>query len=83
MDNEQKTNVKFETVKAEKISFGKNNFIEIARKKATTSDGNVNEFITLSRGFVTRDGSERYKNAVTIPDDPDIKNQIAEKIKTV
>ncbi|MEM3397247.1 MAG: hypothetical protein QW620_06740 [Thermoplasmata archaeon] len=83
MDNARKEDVKFETLKSEKISFGKNNFIEIARKKATTKDGTVNEFITVSRGFVRQDGSERYKSAVTIPDDPEIKNQIAEKIKTL
>lgn len=76
-------NVQFETLKAEKIPFGKNNFIEVARKKAITQDGKVNEFISVSKGFVAHDGSERYKSAVTIPDDPEIKNQIAEKIRTV
>jgi hypothetical protein len=83
MENERKSEVKFETMRAEKIPFGKNNFIEIARKKAITPDGSVNEFITVSRGFTRQDGSERYKSAVTIPDDPEIKNQIAEKIKTL
>lgn len=83
MDSTKKEDVKFETLKAEKIQFGKNNFIEVARKKATTSDGKVNEFITVSRGFVRQDGSERYKSAITIPDDLEIRNQIAEKIKTL
>ncbi|MEM4160808.1 MAG: hypothetical protein QW531_02370 [Thermoplasmata archaeon] len=83
METPRKEDVKFETLKAEKIQFGRNNFIEVARKKAITPDGKVNEFITVSRGFMGQDGSERYKNAVTIPDDQEIRNQIAEKIKTL
>ncbi|MGD0819069.1 MAG: hypothetical protein ABR986_11850, partial [Methanomassiliicoccales archaeon] len=38
--------VKFETISAEKIPFGRNNFIEVARKKAITKEGE-NEFISL------------------------------------
>lgn len=83
MTNGKKEDVKFETLKAEKISFGKNNFVEVARKKAIAPDGTVNEFITVARGFVRQDGSERYKSTITIPDIPEIKNQIAEKIKTL
>ena len=38
--------VEFETIKAEEIKFGRNNFIEISRKKAIT-DGAENEFISI------------------------------------
>lgn len=74
--------VQFETVRAEKINFGRNNFLEIARKKATTEDG-VNEFISVSRGYYLPDKSERFKRSLTIPDDPEVKNFVAEKIKTL
>ena len=30
--------VEFQTVKSEEVKFGKNNFLEIARKKAITQD---------------------------------------------
>jgi len=72
--------VEFQTIKAEEVKFGKNNFLEIARKKAVTEDGN-NEFISLSRGFYLPDGSKRFKRNIAIPDDPKIKEFVAKRIK--
>jgi hypothetical protein len=72
-------NVEFETIKSEKVNFGKNNFLEVARKKAITDEGE-NEFISVSRGYFLDDGSERFKRSLTIPDDMNIKKFIAEKI---
>ena len=73
---------KFETIKAEKIDFGRNNFLEVARKKAVTSEG-TNEFISVSRGYYLPDKSERFKRSLTIPDDPKIRDFIAERIKSI
>jgi len=74
--------VEFETIRAEKKEFGRNNFIEVARKKARTDDGE-NEFISVSRGYFLPDGTERFKKSLTIPDDPAIKEFVAEKIKSL
>jgi hypothetical protein len=74
--------VQFETIKAEKVNFGRNNFLEVARKRAKTTDG-TNEFISVSRGYYLPDRSERFKRSLTIPDDPEIRAFIAEKIKTL
>ncbi|MEM2870666.1 MAG: hypothetical protein QW379_09675 [Thermoplasmata archaeon] len=74
--------VEFETIRSEKKEFGRNNFIEVARKKAKTDDGE-NEFISVSRGYFLPDGTERFKKSLTIPDDPAIKEFVAEKIKTL
>lgn len=74
--------VDFITISAEKMPFGRNNFIEVARKKAITGDG-TNEFISLSRGYYLPDGSERFKKSVTIPDDVKIKEFVIEKIKSL
>lgn len=79
MDEQQDTKVRFETLSAEKIPFGKNNFLEVARKKAITDEG-VSEFISVSRGYYLPDGSEKYKKSITIPDDPEIKTFITDKI---
>ncbi len=82
MENEQKTEskeVSFETVKAEIKEFGKNNFIEIARKKAVSEDGST-EFISVSRGYYARDGSRKFKRSITIPDDPETKAFMSEMI---
>jgi len=74
--------VEFETLKAEKKEFGRNNFIEVARKKAKTSDGE-NEFISISRGYYLPDGSERFKKSLTVPDIPEIKEFVADKVKNL
>ncbi len=74
--------LEFETVKAEKIDFGRNNFLEVARKRAITPEG-TNEFISVSRGYYLPDKSERFKRSLTIPDDPAIRNFVAEKIKSL
>ena len=71
--------VEFQTIKAEEIKFGKNNFLEIARKKAITED-NDNEFIAISRGFFLPDGTKRFKKSLAIPDEKEIKNFVAKKI---
>jgi len=74
--------VDFITMSSEKIPFGRNNFIEVARKKAITEDGE-NEFISLSRGYYLPDGTERFKKSVTIPDEKEIKEFVIEKIRTM
>ncbi len=72
-------NVTFETVKAEEIKFGRNNFLEVARKKATTDTGE-NEFIAISRGFFLPDGTKKFKRSIAIPDEQEIKDFIAKSI---
>jgi hypothetical protein len=71
--------VSFETIKAEKKEFGRNNFLEVARKKAITDDGE-SEFISVSRGYFLPDGSERFKKSLTIPDEDELKKFVAEQI---
>ena len=71
--------VEFQTLKAEEIKFGKNNFLEIARKKAVAEEGE-NEFIAISRGFFLPDGSKRFKKSLAIPDEKEIKDFLASKI---
>jgi hypothetical protein len=72
--------VEFETIKAEEIKFGRNNFIEISRKKASTDNGDV-EFISIARGFYLSDGEKGYKSSITLPSDQEKRDQIADLIK--
>jgi hypothetical protein len=72
--------VEFETIKSEEIMFGNSNFIEIARKKAKTPEGE-NEFISLSRGFYMLDKQKRYRKSLTIPISKEVVDFVAEKIK--
>lgn len=72
----------FETIRAEKVNFGRNNFLEIARKRARTSEG-TNEFISVTRGYYLPDKSERFKRSLTIPDDAEVRAFVADMIRTL
>ena len=72
--------VEFQTIKSETIKFGNNNFIEVARKKAITPDGE-NEFVAISRGFYAPDGTPRFKKSFTIPNNQEVVNFVSEKVK--
>ena len=74
--------VEFETVKAEEVKFGRNNFIEISRKKAIT-DNNETEFISIARGFYLADGEKGWKSSITLPSEEEKRDKIAELIKTI
>ncbi len=74
--------VTFETIKAEEIKFGNNNFLEIARKKAITDEGE-NTFISISRGFFTPTGEKRYRKSFTVPLDDAVIAFITEKLKEI
>ena len=75
---EDRENVKFETIKAEEMKFGNKNFVEVARKKAV-SDTGENEFISISRGFFTQDGSKRFTKSIAVPEE--VADFIADKLK--
>ncbi|MBD3155434.1 MAG: hypothetical protein GF368_02145 [Candidatus Aenigmarchaeota archaeon] len=72
--------VEYVTIKGEEVKFGKNDFIEVARKKAI-SDSGENEFISISRGFMMLDGSKRYRKSFTVPTDSKVVEFISEKLK--
>ncbi|HLD83950.1 MAG TPA: hypothetical protein VI979_03810 [archaeon] len=74
--------VEFETIASEEIKFGENKFLEVARKKAKTEDGE-NIFISLSRGFFTKEGEKRYNKSFAIPVDQTVIDFVAETLKKV
>ncbi len=74
--------VEFQTIKAEEVKFGRNSFVEIARKIAKTEEGE-NEFVSISKGFFTPDGSKRFRTSISLPKEPDVLAEIADKIKNV
>lgn len=63
--------VEFETITTKEIKFGANKFLEVARKKAKTPEGE-NEFISISKGFMTPTGQKRFKNALGFPAEKEI-----------
>jgi len=75
--------VEYETIKTEEIKFGRNNFIEVARKKAISEEGVENEFVSISRGYYLDDGSRKWKATITLPSEQEKKEEIAELIKSI
>lgn len=62
------------------VKFRDNDFIQVSRKKAVSEDGE-NLFISLSRGFFTEDDERRWKKNFSIPDDPEVLDEIIEALK--
>ena len=76
--------VEFKTIKAEEIKFGRNSFVEIARKVAVSDEGE-NEFVSISRGFYGTDGSKRFSRGknISIPNEEGVVKDLAEKLQKV
>jgi hypothetical protein len=74
--------VEFETVDSKEIKFGNNKFLEVARKRAKTPEGE-NEFISISKGFVTPTGQKRFKNALGFPAEEEIRSGLIEALQTI
>jgi hypothetical protein len=74
--------VEFETVDSKEIKFGNNKFLEVARKRAKTPEGE-NEFISISKGFVTPTGQKRFKNAIGFPAEEEIRSGLIEALQTI
>lgn len=74
--------VEFETIEAKEIKFGNNKFLEIARKKAKTPEGET-EIISISKGFFTPTGQKRFKNSLGFPAEKEIINGLVESLSSI
>ena len=74
--------VEYEIIEAKEIPFGRNNFIEVARKRAISEEGE-NEFISISRGYYLEDGTKKWKASIALPKEQEKREEIAELIKSL
>lgn len=74
--------VEFITKETKEVKFGNNKFLEVARKIAKTPESE-NEFISISKGFITPMGQKRFKNALGFPAEDEIKNQLVEALQSI
>lgn len=74
--------VEYETIESAEITFGRNNFIEVARKKAISEEGE-NLFVSISRGYYLEDGSKKWKASIALPTEQEKREEIAELIKNI
>lgn len=73
----------YETIKSERIKFGRNNFMEVARRKAKVSPEEESIYISITRGYYLPDGTEKIRKTISLPDDDELKKFISEKILEV
>lgn len=75
--------VEYKTIKAEEVKFGRNSFIEVARKVAVTEEGE-NEFVAISKGFYMPEGNgKRFRQSIALPKEPETLKEIAKLIENI
>lgn len=79
--NDRRERVEYEVIKTDVVNYGNNKFLEIARKKV--KGGNENEFVSISKGYFTPDGSKRYKEGLGFPAEQKIVDEIVAKLNAV
>lgn len=77
-----KKDVEFVTLVSERISIGSGKFVEIARTR-WVNGSREGEFIAISKGRSLRDGTSMFTQRITLPDTPEVKRFIAERINFI
>ncbi|MCJ7450755.1 MAG: hypothetical protein MUP58_03380 [Candidatus Nanohaloarchaeota archaeon QJJ-9] len=57
--------VEFEVLESEEMEFGEDEFLQVARKKSVSEEGEE-VFLSITRGYF-EDGNKRFKNKIKIP----------------
>ena len=75
--------VEYQTIKAEEVKFGRNSFIEVARKIAKSDEGE-NEFVAISKGFYMPEGTgKRFRQSIALPKEPEVLKEIAKALESI
>ncbi len=72
--------MEYETLEAEYVEYGRNKFIEIAKKRIVDENA---IFINISKGYVAPNGQRRYQKSIGFQPDEDIVTGIIEKLGSV
>jgi hypothetical protein len=72
--------MEYETLEAEYVEYGRNKFIEIAKKRIVDENA---VFINISKGYVAPNGQRRYQKSIGFQPDEQIVTGIIEKLGQV
>lgn len=76
--------MKYESMKEETRKFGRNSYVEVARKRLVDGRGREEaQFVLVTRGFFDKDGTKRWTRFVTLPADPKVADWIGKALKRV
>ena len=76
-------NEKYETITSEYVDYGRNKFIEVAKKRVRSEDSENAVFLNISKGYYRFDGEKRYMGGIGFPPEESIVNGIIEKLQSV
>jgi hypothetical protein len=70
----------YETLSAEARPVGRDGYMEVARKRLV-EDGRERDFVLVTRGIVQPDGTKRWTRFVTLPDDAELRDWLADALR--
>lgn len=70
----------YETIREDVHRFGKNGYIEVARKRLVEGEEQA-EFLLLTRGYFDQEGQKRWTRFVTIPTDDTTRAWLTEALQ--
>ena len=74
--------VEYNTLKEKVFKFGNNNFLEVSIRSLIDGDKEV-FYISLSRGFINREGNKIYKKNFTLPYDKELLGEVIKELKEI
>ena len=74
--------VEFETIEVKEVKFGNNKFLEVARKRAKTEEGE-NEIISVQKGFIDAQGQKRFSKGLGFPAQKEIVDGLIEALQNI
>ena len=72
----------FEALSERTRTFGKNAYLEVARKRLRDGVATT-DFLVVTRGFFEGDGTKRWTKFVTLPDDAELRAWLAQALREV
>lgn len=73
--------VEFQTLKSKEVKFGRNNFIEISKRRVKTPVGDK-EFYAISRRYQLPDGTKKWRDSIALFNEKEKCEKISDLIKS-
>jgi len=70
----------YEVIQSERLDFAEKNFIEVQLKKFIDDKKEV-DFIYITKGYYKSDNTPQYEKFFTLPNNPEVKKFLSEKLK--
>ncbi len=72
--------MKYETILSEYVNYGRNKFLEVAKKKVMPEE---TIFLNISKGYYTPEGEKRYQGGLGFPDEKELVEDLIKKLQII